>query len=366
VRIENEIFQFHPSSPFDKLQLPDLQKQYLADLLGQNTIQALTQRYLASGWLVNFKLLYELVATLVQHHWILNPTINDYFKKLEIKNEDYKSQMSQQARASAPHSEDKLMQLPFFRSLPKDFSKILLQKAKIYKYPPQALICKQGESSRDLYVLLKGEAAVYAEAGHFKKFISILEESSVFGEAGFFLAEKRSADVLTQKVCEVLVVPYQAEVLDLHLNVNTAQSIQQRFWVQHALLHSDFFKKIPPDCLDALTSSGKILDLAEKILFNEGDARHSAYIVIQGSLIVQQKGKTINTLSQGSFLGEISLMLNDGRRTATVICQPNTKVLEIQRAEFYQLLGQNLFLAKEFQILADERLKKDILRTQRL
>lgn len=363
MKIENEIFQFHPQCQFEKLQISDLQRQYLADLRAQNSIQTLTERYLSNGWLVNFHLLYDLVSLLSKHHWILNPVINTYFQQLQVQGAAYGSSSLAPVKSNAIYSQVQLLQLPFFRSLQSELAQYLLSQGQVCRYGPNSLVCQQGESSRDLYVLLKGELGVYTQAATFKQFISILSESSVFGEAGFLLGEKRTADVVALKTSEVLVVPYQADILDKYLKRDKAQSLQQRFWVQHALLHSDFFKNTPTDCLDALTFAGQVEDFSDQqIVFQQGALSDSAYIVIQGSLLVMQQGTVINTLAQGSFLGEISLMMSDGKRTATVIAQRNTKLLKIHRNEFYRLLGRNLYLAKEFQLLADQRLQRDAQR----
>lgn len=366
MRIENEVLQFHPNCQFEKLQLSDLQKQYLADLRSQNTIQSMTERYLTNGWLVNFHTLYELVAMLASHHWILNPSVKDYFQNLKVRASVTMNSGLAPIRSQSAVSKDHLLQLPFFRSLQKELSEFLLSKSYINTYFAEARVCQAGEESRDLYVLLKGELGVYTQAATFKQFVSILSESSVFGEAGFLLGEKRTADVVALKTSEVLVIPYQADVLDRFLNREKAQALQQRFWVQHALLKSDFFKNTPSDCLDALTFAGQIEDFSDQqIVFQQGQIGDSAYIVIQGSLTIIQDGKMINTLPQGSFLGEVSLMMNSGKRSATATAQRNTKLLKIGRTEFYRLMAKNLYLAKEFQMLADLRLQKDQQRSNR-
>jgi CRP-like cAMP-binding protein len=368
MRIEGEVFQFHPNCPFEKLQLSDLQKQYMADLRAQNSIQSMTQRYLANGWLVNFLVLYDLVAMLATHHWILNPSVKDYFLKLQLQDSKMRSGKTPVAptKSNAKTGMQDLLHLPFFRSLQKELSEFLLSQAYINTYSAESYVCQAGESSRDLFVLLKGELGIYTQTTTFKQFISILSESSVFGEAGFLLGEKRTADVIALKTSDVLVIPYQAEVLDRFLNREKAQALQQRFWVQHALLKSDFFKNTPSDCLDALTFSGKIEDYSDQqVVFQQGQMGDSAYVVIQGSLTIMQDGKLINTLPQGSFLGEVALMMNNGKRSATAVAQRNTKLLKIGRPEFYGLLAKNLYLAKEFQILADQRLQKDQERSKR-
>lgn len=363
MRIENEVIEFHPQCQFSQLNLTDLQKQYLADMQNKNSIKSLVERYLFQGWLVNFNILFDLIANLALHNWILNPNIVEYFKNLKMSNELFSKNTLPSSIVNTNYTEETFLKLPFFRSLSKDLALFLLSHSKVMTYSAESLICKTGDSSRDLFVLLKGQAAVYTQANHFKQFISMISEEGVFGESGFFLGEPRKADVVALKTSEVLVISYQKEILDKVLQKDKAQQLQQRFWLQHALLHSDFFKKIPADCFDDLVFSGRIVDLQDQqVLFSQGDKGHSAYIVIQGSLLVSQNGKIINTLPQGAFLGEVSLMLNDGKRTATISAQRNTKLLEIQRNEYYKILSRNLYLAKELQILADQRLQRDVQR----
>jgi CRP-like cAMP-binding protein len=365
LKIENEVFNFHDKCQFEKLQLSELQMQYLADLRGQNSIQQISERYLANGWLLNFKILFELIEVLVNHHWVLNINIKTYFQKLKIGSQSSFNQNQPVPTKIKSHLE-KVKEFPFFRSLKSELAEYLISKGRLYTYNAESTICRSGDETRDLYVLISGEAGVYKQASTFKQFVAILSETAVFGEAGFLLGEKRTADVIALKKTEILIIPFQAEILERFLNKDIAQNLQQRFWVQHALLHSDFFKNIPTDCLDALTFTGQIIDLADQqILFNQGQQSDSAFIVIQGSLLVFQNSQLINTLPQGSFLGEVSLMATGGVRTATVLAQRNTKLLEIHRTQFYKLLSHNLYLAKEIQNLADQRLVKDTQRVQR-
>ena len=367
MKIENEVFSFHPQCPFDKLQADPLQRQYLTHLQGQTTIQDIVTLYYKMGWLVDFQKLYELISSMAQTNWILNPNIINYFQNLQLKNSSTLKNSNGILKKTISTDLSSFLELPFFRSLNPELANFLLKGAQIYTFNPDDLICKTGDVSRDLYVLLKGEAALYKPTQTHRQFISIISESSVFGESGFFLGEKRSADVLAIKKSEVLVVPYQADVLDQFLKKDKVQSLQQRFWLQHALLHSDLFKNFPADCMDALTFSGKIINLQnEQLLFKQGDLSQAAYIVIQGSLRVEQNNNTINVLPQGSFLGEISLMISGGKRSASVFNERNTLLLEIHKDDFYRLLSQNLYLAKEIQALANQRINDDRVRANKI
>jgi CRP-like cAMP-binding protein len=79
--------------------------------------------------------------------------------------------------------------------------------------------------------------------------------------------------------------------------------------------------------------------------------------------VVSQKGKSIRVLSQGDCFGEMALIINQGKRTATVKAQTEVIAMEIPSEKFYKLLSENLWLACEFERIALERWQKDKDRT---
>lgn len=363
MNIENSPIQFHPSCQFEKLQLTTLQLQYLDFLRANKSIYDLVQHYMAFGWLVSFKELYLLIETLATYHWILNPEIKEYFASIK-RFAASKGQPILQSQSTPVLQKDlsHLLQLPFFRSIDKNFAEVLLRSGRKVTAQSNMYVCRTGDSTRDLYVLISGQIGIYKGSAEAKHLTAMLGPSSVFGEAAFLLNKKRSADLITLKESEIFIVPYNAEILTPYLNTEKASLLQRRFWVQHALVNSDFFKNLPADCFDALTHSGKIIEPKNHILFREGDLAQTAYIIIQGALTVQQAGKNIAILNQGALCGEIGLMAAKGLRTATVLCQKNTLLLEIHQSEFYRLLSLNLSLAKEIETIVLQHFKNDAAR----
>lgn len=361
MKIESEVFIFNKNFNLATLALNDLQKQYLSYLTSQDSIEQLVVRLLNNGWLINFQELYNLVEKLVKSGAITNPLIINYFKNTSLAiNSATHSNPSHTTHVPEKNIIHKILELPFFRSLPRELSLVLLQKAYIKKYLPETPICKTGDRDRYLYILLNGQAAIYKLINNHQHFISVISQNGVFGEASFLTGSIKSADIITTQACDVLVVPYQADILDPILNQSVAHQITRRFWIQNALSHSDFFKKIPADCLDALTFSGKIINLQnEQILFKQNEPSHAAYLIVQGQIKIVQNAKIISTMVQGNFLGEISLTMTNGIRTASAFSNGESTLLEINRNDFYHLLSQNLFLAKEIQNLAFQRLSKD-------
>lgn len=362
MKIEKEIISF--SEQFSTLSgISDLQKLYLQILQGGKSIEGVVDHFLKQGWLVNFSELYDLISRLTEGRAIRNASFYQYFEKIKPASERsiWNSLIDLNLTSSPVVSMRLMRELPFFRSLEPKLTDLFLSKASIHHVAPKTLLCRQGDTTRDLYVILKGTAGVYKPHAHGGKYlIATLAQNSAFGEGAFLLGNPRAADVISLSDCNVLRVPCIPEVFDQFLKREKAQSLQYRFWVQHALLKSETFKEVPPDCFDALTLCGRCVCASEgQVLFNQGEEGRSAYIVIQGSLVVNQNGQNIGVISQGGVLGEIALLANQGIRSASVISQKESLLLEINQNEFYRLLAQNIFLGKILQELAIQRLAKD-------
>lgn len=366
MKIEKVVVHFDAS--FTGLtDLTDLQKLYLQILQGGRSIESLVHHFLQQGWLVDFIELADLMDKLVVQKAIRNPIFYTYFDKMKSSSE--RSLWNKIANLDFPESSigslRSYKELPFFRSLEPQLADFLLSKATIHHVPVKSLICRQGEMTRDLFVILKGTAGIYKPHQQGGKYlVATLSDHSVFGEGAFLLGQPRSADVISMSDCRILRIPCLPEIFDRYLKKDKALGLQYRFWVQHALLNSPLFKEVPSDCFDALSHSGKVVRCNEgQVLFHEGEKGYSAYIVIQGSLVISQKGQNINVLNQGGILGEIALLANQGLRSATVVTQRESLLIEINQSEFYKLLAQNIFLGKYLQALAHSRLVKDERRT---
>lgn len=332
--------------------LNSLQFSYADVLKNAGTIEGLVQFYLGQGWLVHFRELYALIEFMVNENIITNPSFKAYINR-ETGFDGTSQTASKTISVSATT-------LPFFRSLEKNLAEHLLKNSAREKVTAQTKLITAGGKDRDLFILLDGQAGIYRVMNEKQRqLVSVLNPGALFGERGFLLNQPRTADIVTIKPSEVLRVPHLAE-FDQLIRSDKAQSLQHRFWVLQALSSSPFFKDLPNDSLDNLIFSGKLVQAkAEQCLFAEGQAGNTCYIVIQGSLVVSQKGKNINVMNQGACFGEISLLATGGKRTATITVQQDAILLEINQAGFYRVLAQNLILAKEIEALAAQRLQKD-------
>ena len=98
------------------------------------------------------------------------------------------------------------------------------------------------------------------------------------------------------------------------------------------------FAGLAPEALQAIGAIAEERDVeAGTTLTHEG--RHEGYffVIASGTVRIERGGQVINTLHDGDFLGEISL-LDGGPRTATAIAETACRLLVMTYQRFQQLL----------------------------
>jgi CRP/FNR family cyclic AMP-dependent transcriptional regulator len=98
------------------------------------------------------------------------------------------------------------------------------------------------------------------------------------------------------------------------------------------------FAGLQPDELEEIARIAEEMDApAGTELTHEG--RHEGYffVIVSGTVRVERGGQTVNTLRDGDFLGEISL-LDGGPRTATTVAESPATLIVMTHQRFSQLL----------------------------
>ena len=72
---------------------------------------------------------------------------------------------------------------------------------------------------------------------------------------------------------------------------------------------------------------------AGKVLVKQGTVGYECFVIVEGESIVERDGRTITTLSPGSYFGELA-MLDKGPRSATVTAITHMLVLVLGPREF--------------------------------
>jgi CRP-like cAMP-binding protein len=105
----------------------------------------------------------------------------------------------------------------------------------------------------------------------------------------------------------------------------------------------DFFRK------DAEASSYA----AGQIVFNQGDAADTMYVVTEGEVEIRIGDRIIDRVGPGGILGEMALV-DDKPRSATAVASVNSKLVPISQKRFLFLVQQTPFFAIQvMQVMAD-------------
>ncbi len=337
------------------LEISARQYEYFDHLAQGMSLNKMVLDFIEKGWVVSFREIYSLVEALVNLRWIANPEFQSYFNMINNSSAAGVKDIALN-RGQVVANPDLIKNLPFFRTLQKDILNLFIRHTRIQNIPANTRICKMGDFSKEMYAMIKGTVGVYRIFPDGKRqLMSTIPEGSIFGEGGFLLGRPRGADVISLQPTTLAVIDHHPELEGL-VDSGKADALQQRFWVLQGLLASEVFSHVPSETLDSLVFAGKIINAKEgMVLTREGDPGTCLYIIIQGSIVFTQKGKSLRALNQGGIFGEVALMVSGGKRTATAQAQRDSILLQIDMAEFYTILSNHLVLAKEIEAIAWKR-----------
>jgi CRP/FNR family transcriptional regulator, cyclic AMP receptor protein len=121
-----------------------------------------------------------------------------------------------------------------------------------------------------------------------------------------------------------------------------------------ALGDTFLFKGMPAAELKKLASIAKEEELAGKTeLFREGDAGEAMYVIVMGTVRVLKKNEggeseEVAVLGTSGYVGEIALVTDDHKRTATVVAQEQSRLLVLSRSAIEKLCDGDDKLAHHF------------------
>jgi CRP/FNR family transcriptional regulator, cyclic AMP receptor protein len=102
--------------------------------------------------------------------------------------------------------------------------------------------------------------------------------------------------------------------------------------------HVPLFSKLSKQGLRQVASLADEIDLPEGFeLTKQGERGREFIVLVDGSAEVRKRGRKINTLGEGDFLGEIALLTNTPR-TATVTTTSPVRALVISDRDFSRLM----------------------------
>ncbi len=254
--------------------------------------------------------------------------------------------------------------LPLFSHFHEQFLTEIIAKSEVLELKKGAAVIRQGDTSRDLYVLLDGMAEIsrLGGPGFEDEWISELGPVSVFGEAALVDDSPRSAQISAKTSVTILKVPISVirQVAQDAKTIRYLEDFRNAILVNQFFASSPVFRSLSTESIDFLSSRGTLtyFNLGQKV-FSQGDQGDSLFLILRGSVDVFIHGQHIKSLRQGSFFGEIALIANIPR-TATVVTREPCVFFQISADSFWEVLVQYIDLGVFIETVSESRLKEDL------
>ena len=96
---------------------------------------------------------------------------------------------------------------------------------------------------------------------------------------------------------------------------------------------------------------------AGQVIFEEGEAGDTMYVIQSGQVDIMLHGKLLETAGEGGIFGEMALIDNQPR-SGTVVAKTDCRVVPINQKQFLYLLGETPYFAIQVMHVMAERLRR--------
>jgi CRP/FNR family transcriptional regulator, cyclic AMP receptor protein len=125
-----------------------------------------------------------------------------------------------------------------------------------------------------------------------------------------------------------------------------------------ALANAPLFRNLSRNDLVALAKVTEDLEVEEgKVLAREGDIGHEFFVIVDGEVAVAKEGETVRKLGSGDFFGEIALIWESPRRTATVTAATPVRLFVLTRPAFRGLIDHHPDIEEKVLEALEERVR---------
>ena len=125
-----------------------------------------------------------------------------------------------------------------------------------------------------------------------------------------------------------------------------------------ALAKAPLFSALSKQELGALAKATEDIEVEEgKVLTRQGDLGREFFVIVEGEVSVTQDGNEIRRLGPGDFFGEIALIYDNARRTATVTASSPLRFFVLTRQSFRSLLEHQPEIEEKVMAALEDRLQ---------
>ena len=176
-----------------------------------------------------------------------------------------------------------------------------------------------------------------------------------------FIEEIKWDNVAPSQYLAEIFDDYKEEETIIPINKFKKRSEQNMFTIleKTILLKTvDLFQDIPGDLLSQISQISKAKNYENgEIIFKEGDAGDSMFIVIDGEISIKKGDKLLAKLERGASLGEMAL-LDHETRSADAMAEKDSVLLKINQDVFYELMESNADIMKQIIKLLTSRIRE--------
>jgi CRP/FNR family cyclic AMP-dependent transcriptional regulator len=246
--------------------------------------------------------------------------------------------------------------------LSEEAKEFLITRSVVKPANPGALLCRQNQRDRRVYVIIKGEVEISREAAGKQMVLGRLGSGEIFGEVAALVKIPRTASVTA--TCPTVLLEIPVEVLEELLERSPAirdamvNRCEDRV-IEASLRNATCFAALTDEQLAPWRRRAKLMNIPKNgLIIREGDTSDGFYIINRGIARVfsQIDGQTINLslLQAGDYFGEYAT-LNYTPRTASVAALTDIKALRISTEDFMHLTQRTPEVRFDVDLVAIER-----------
>ena len=311
-----------------------------------------------------------------------------------------------------PVQVEQLQQLPYFQKISGTFLELNKNAVVLRRFKAGEIICREGEYGSTAFYILEGKAQVFVQSpvahvrteGGATGFLSKLTSRLVRGqrrpldhhdadEAGRSMipidapvdlpldnptAELHAGDLFGEMTCmslyprsatvraatDCVMLEMLRNVLDIiQRNKTLRAEIEQKYRdraLQDHLKSVPMFSMLSKEFIDELRKRVELVRFAKgDVIVRQGDLADSFYLVRIGFVRVTEEHPggdlVLAYIGRGGYFGEIGLLSDEGRRTATVTALDHVELVRIDQEAFSKMVHQFPEVRRSLEQVARER-----------
>lgn len=252
-----------------------------------------------------------------------------------------------------------LASLDCLRSLPPTELVILFDLGVFRAFAAGATIFGKQKHADFTCFVLRGslKLCMHNKDGH-ELLMGILGPGDCCGEGPIFGDFFRRMSAQATSGCYVFQIPLadlRESLSTLPVFAETLRQIYQRRLVESTVARIPLLSRLLPVERLALASTLQPATFSRgSLIITQDDPADALYLIESGQVTVEQDGRTVATLGEGDFFGEIALLTNQPHR-ANVRAMTATAVLALPSADFHYLLRERPDLEANLRTVIEQR-----------